>query len=98
MKGSRYLAFIAVDAGLDIESAKVRRQVQAIRPRVIDAMRQSLSSYANRNYIMGEAPNLEMMRGRMQRAVDRLLGPGEATVSVRLGDCLPRLKQNRFKS
>ena len=72
--------FIAVDAGLDIKDSRVRKQVNAIRPRIMDALRVSLASYANGPYRLGEAPNLDMLRARMQRAVDRQLGKDAAQV------------------
>ena len=72
--------FMAVDAGLDIKDGRVRKQVNAIRPRIMDAMRMSLAAYANGPYRMGEAPNLDILRARMQRAVDRQLGKGQAQV------------------
>lgn len=72
--------FIAVDAGLDIEDARARKQMKAIRPRVMDAMRQAVAAYANGPYKIGEAPNLDMLRARMQRAVDKQLGKDTAKV------------------
>ena len=72
--------FIAVDAGLDIEDSRMRKQLKAIKPRVKDAMRGAVASYANGPYKIGEAPNLDMLRARMQRAVDKQLGKGVAKV------------------
>ena len=71
---------ISVDAGLDIQDPKIRKKMEAIRPRVIDAARRSLLSYANGPYRIGEAPNLDMLRARLQRAVDQQLGEGNAKV------------------
>lgn len=72
--------FIAVDAGLDVPEARTRKQIAAIRPRIVDALRQSVAVYANGSYRMGEAPNLDLLRSRMQRAVNRQIGEGKATV------------------
>ena len=78
--GFSVAAFLSVDAGLDVPDAKVRKKVVAIRPRIMDALRRAVASYANLGYELGYPPNLEMMRARMQKAVDAQIGPGEAQV------------------
>ena len=80
VSGFTVSGFISVDAGLDVPNSRMRKQIQATRPRLMDAMRQSLMSYANGPYKAGTAPNLDMLSARMQRAIDRQIGAGNATV------------------
>lgn len=74
--------FIAVDAGLDVPDSKVRKHIMAIRPRIVDAMRRATASYVNGPYVIGETPNLDILRARMQRALDRQIGAGQAEVML----------------
>lgn len=78
--GFSVAGFLAVDAGLHIEKSKTRKHVEAIRPRIMDAMRMAVTSYANGPYVNGDVPNLDALRARMQRAVDRQLGKGASKV------------------
>jgi hypothetical protein len=78
--GFSVAGYMTVDAGLHVEKSKIRKRLQAIRPRIFDAMRMAVTGYANGRHRVGEVPNIEMIRGRMQRVVDKQLGPGNATV------------------
>lgn len=74
--------FIAVDAGLDVPKPETRKKVDALKPRVMSDMRDALSSYASLSYIVGERPDADMLRARLQKAVDGVLGKGEARVAL----------------
>ncbi len=78
--GFTVAGFMAVDAGLHVEKSKVRKQVDAIKPRIMDAMRMAVTSYANGPYLDGSVPDLDILRARMQRAVDKQLGKGTTQV------------------
>ncbi|MBI1339915.1 hypothetical protein GC169_06860 [bacterium] len=81
-RGFEVYGMISVDAGLDVPTAAARKRVQSQRPRVFDAMRAAVSSYASTSYTPGAAPDADMLRARMQKAVDTVLGKGEATVAL----------------
>ncbi|ACT60580.1 hypothetical protein [Hirschia baltica] len=73
-------AVMAVDAGLHIEKSKTRKHVEAIRPRIMDNLRIAVTGYANGPYREGMVPDLDILEGRMQRAVDKQLGKGASQV------------------
>ncbi len=77
-----FTGMMAVDAGLEIEDSKIRKQTELTMPRVRDTLRQSLHIYMNATYQPDSVPNLEMMGARMQKAIDRQLGPGVAKVTI----------------
>ncbi len=79
-EGFAVAGFLAVDAGLDVPEGRMRKQIAAIRPRVVDALRRAVAAYANGPYRNGAPPNLDVLRARMQRALDRQIGEGNATV------------------
>jgi len=57
----------------------LRAQVQALRPRLQDALRAAVADFAQTRYRAGASPNVEVMSGVMQAAVDKVLGkPGGA--------------------
>ena len=74
--------FIAVDAGLDVPKAENRKKVDAVKPRVMNDLRDAVSSYASLSYIVGEKPDLDILRARMQRSMDSLLGKDTARVAL----------------
>lgn len=78
--GFTVAGFMAVDAGLHIEKAKTRKHVEAIRPRIMDNMRMAVTSYANGPYREGAVPDLDILRARIQRSVDKQLGKGASKV------------------
>jgi hypothetical protein len=71
-----------VDAGLDVPKPETRKKVEAMKPRVMSDMRDALSGYASLSYIVGEKPDADMLRARLQKAVDGVLGKGEARVAL----------------
>jgi hypothetical protein len=73
---------LAVDAGLDVPSAKMRKRVEQLRPRLMSEMRDAVLNYASLSYIVGDKPDADMLSARMQKAVDGVLGPGEARVAL----------------
>jgi hypothetical protein len=81
---------LAVDAGLDIPSEKVRKQAEQFRPRIVSAMREAVLNYASQSYVAGNRPDTDMLRGRMQKAVDGVLPKGSATVVLASVIILPK--------
>lgn len=73
---------LAVDAGLDIPAAKTRKRAEALKPRIMSSMREAVLNYASLSYIIGERPDADLLRVRMQKAVDAVLGKGEAQVTL----------------
>lgn len=73
---------LAVDAGLDIPDKKNRERANAFRPRIINGMRDAVLNYASQSYIVDERPDAEILRARLQRTVDEILGDGVATVTL----------------
>jgi flagellar basal body-associated protein FliL len=69
-----------IEAGLDIQDEKVRTNAKGRMPRVKDAMRAELASYCSVYYRIGEVPDTDQIQKRLQRAIDGLLGPGNAVV------------------
>lgn len=69
-----------VDAGLDVPDPKVRKRAEAVRPRLISELRQAVLLYAELSYIVGNSPDVDLLRSRMQKAVDGVLGPGTSKV------------------
>lgn len=68
---------LVVDVGLDIPDARLRARAQILAPRMRDALRTALSTYANTYYRANTAPDPAMMARLLQQAVDRTLGgPG----------------------
>jgi hypothetical protein len=89
-RGFNLHGFIAVDAGLDVPKPETRRRVEAIKPRLMSEMRDALAGYASLSYIIGERPDADMLRVRLQRAVDNVLGRGEARVALASVIVFPR--------
>ena len=77
-----FTGMMAVDAGLEIEDGKIRKRTELTMPRVRDTLRQSLHIYMNASYVEESVPDLETMCRRMQKAIDRQLGPGVAKVTI----------------
>jgi hypothetical protein len=80
--GYRVSGVIAVDAGLDVPSAKARKRADALKPRLISDMRDAVLAYASLSYVDGQKPDADMLEIRLQKAVDGVLGPGEARVAL----------------
>ena len=45
-------------------------------------MRDAVLTYASLSYVDGQKPDADMLEIRLQKAVDGLLGPGEARVAL----------------
>lgn len=71
---------IVVDMGLDIPDADLRRRARANGPRVRDALRTALATYANTYYRDRTAPDPETLTRLLQSATDRTLGTAGARV------------------
>jgi hypothetical protein len=80
--GYRVSGVIAVDAGLDVPSAKTRKRVAALKPRIVSEMRDAVLTYASLSYQDGQKPDADMLEIRLQKAVDSILGQGEARVAL----------------
>lgn len=76
---------IVVDMGLDIPDADLRRRARANGPRVRDALRTALATYANTYYRDRTAPDPETLTRLLQHATDRTLGaPGARVLLVNI--------------
>jgi hypothetical protein len=73
---------LAVDAGLDIPDDKIRKHVEAIRPRLMNTMREVVLNYASLAYVIGDRPDADMLKLRLQKAVDTVLGKDQAKVAL----------------
>ncbi len=71
---------IVVDMGIDIPDAALRARAQANQPRLRDALRTALSTYAGTYYRDRTAPDPTTLARLMQSAVDRTLGASGARV------------------
>jgi hypothetical protein len=81
-RGFKVHGVLTVDAGLDVPSDKSRKKVDALKPRIMSAMRDTVLNYASLSYIIGEKPDADLIRIRLQKAVDGIVGPGEAKVTL----------------
>lgn len=81
-RGFKIYGVLAVDAGLDVQKDDVRKRCETIRPRLISSMRDAVLNYATLSYQPGERPDAEILRARLQKAVDGVLGKGEARVAL----------------
>ena len=71
---------IIVDMGIDAPDAAMRNRVQANAPRLRDALRTALATYASTYYRDRTAPDPATLTRLMQTAVDRTLGAPGARV------------------
>lgn len=68
---------ISVDFSLDVPDPRLRARVVAMRPRVVDALRMSLSEYATTRIRAGAAPDPDQIVLMAQAAATRAVGgPG----------------------
>jgi hypothetical protein len=81
-RGFRVEGVLAVDAGLDVPKEATRKLAEAIRPRLVSALRDAVLNYASLSYVIGERPEIDVLRARMQKAVDQVFGKGEARVAL----------------
>lgn len=76
---------LVVDMGLDIPDAELRRQAQINGPRLRDALRTALSTYAGTYYRDRTAPDPAQLTRIMQQSIDRTLGaPGARVLLVNI--------------
>ncbi len=81
-RGLTVYGVMAVDAGLDVPEESIRKLADAIKPRLMSSMREALLSYASLSYVVGEKPDADILRARLQKAVDQVLGKGQAKVAL----------------
>ena len=81
-RGLKVHGVLAVDAGLDAPEEATRKSAEALRPRLISAMRDAVLNYASLSYVVDEKPDADMLRARMQKAVDQTLGVAKARVAL----------------
>jgi hypothetical protein len=81
-RGFNVKGVLSVDAGLDIPNDKTRKRAEALRPRIINDLRDAVLGYASLSYVVGEKPDVDMLKARMQKAIDLVLGKGEARVAL----------------
>ncbi|MFT3728856.1 MAG: hypothetical protein QM759_13615 [Terricaulis sp.] len=74
-----------VDMGIDVQNADLRRRATLNAPRLQDALRTALSTYANVYYRLRTEPDPTTITRLFQTAVDRTLGvPGAQVLLVNI--------------
>jgi hypothetical protein len=81
-RGFKVHGVLAVDAGLDVPDPKMVKRVEAMKPRIMSAMREAVLSYASLSYVVGERPDADMLRARLQKAVDGVMGKDAVKVAL----------------
>jgi hypothetical protein len=81
-RGLKVHGVLAVDAGLDVPEEEARKSATALRPRLVNAMRDAVLGYASLSYVIGEKPDADILRMRLQKAVDQTLGASKARVAL----------------
>ena len=81
-RGFKVHGVLAVDAGLDVPDPKMVKKVEAMKPRIMSSMREAVLSYASLSYVVGERPDADMLRVRLQKAVDQVLGKDAVKVAL----------------
>ncbi len=71
---------LVIDMGLDVPDAALRRRAQLNAPRLRDALRTSLATYASTYYRDRTAPDPTALTRIMQQSIDRTLGASGARV------------------
>lgn len=71
---------LVVDMGIDVPDEALRRRANANAPRLRDALRTALATYASTYYRDRTAPDPAVLARLMQQAVDRTLGVQGARV------------------
>lgn len=71
---------IVVDMGLNIPDEALRRRVRLNTPRLRDALRTALATYATTYYRDRTAPDPTQLTRLMQQATDRIMGAQGAQV------------------
>jgi len=81
-RGREIHGVLTVDAGIDVPNEKMRKHVEGVRPRLMNSMREVVLNYASLTYAIGERPDADMIRLRLQKAVDTVLGKDQAKVAL----------------
>jgi hypothetical protein len=81
-RGFKVHGVLAVDAGLDVPDQKTVKHVEAMKPRIMSVMREAVLSYASLSYVVGERPDADMLRARLQKAVDGVMGKDTVKVAL----------------
>jgi flagellar basal body-associated protein FliL len=72
-----FAGLLVVDAGYDVPDAKLRARVNAMMPRLTDALRTALADYTYSRLRPGGAPDADRIAQTLQAATDRTIGgPG----------------------
>ncbi len=78
-------ATIIVDLGIDVPDPALRHHANANGPRIRDALRTALSTYANTYYRMQTSPDPATITRLLQQAVDQTLhAPGARVLLVNI--------------
>lgn len=75
-----YSGMLVVDAGIDVPDAALRHRAQLNGPRLQDALRTAVATYATIYYRDRTAPDPTVLTRLMQQSVDRTLGAPGARV------------------
>lgn len=78
----RFSGLLQVEAGLDIPDSKARARAGQSMPRLRDSMRTAVADYVGNFYEAGTVPDPVQIKRRLQNAVDAVLGPKTATVTL----------------
>jgi hypothetical protein len=73
-------AMLVVEMGIDVQDAALRDHANLNKPRLQDALRTALSTYANVYYHDDTAPDPTVLTRLLQQSVDRVLGKPGAQV------------------
>jgi hypothetical protein len=81
-RGFKVQGVLSVDAGLEAPKEETRKLAEAIRPRLMNAMRDAVMNYASLTYVVGERPDVDILAARLQKAADSVLGKGESRIAL----------------
>ncbi|WP_417476691.1 hypothetical protein [Maricaulis sp.] len=73
---------LQIEAGLDVEDARLRRQIEQAMPRLRNAYVTALSVYTGVNYRYGAVPDADRIAQLLQDATNMTLGTDEARVLI----------------
>ena len=73
---------LQIEAGLDVEDSRLRRQVEQSMPRLRNAYITALSVYTGVNYRYGAVPDADRIAQLLQDATDMTLGTDGARVLI----------------
>jgi len=73
---------LQIEAGLEIEDARLRQRVEQIMPRLRNAYVSALSVYTGVNYRYGTVPDADRIAQLLQDATDMTLGTDGARVLI----------------